>query len=510
LSTQRWTLLAVCMATFMLLLDITIVNVALPDIQRELDASFSDLQWVVDAYSLMLASVLLTAGSLADLFGRRRVFAIGLVLFSLASLLCGLASEPTPLNLARGFQGLGGAVMFACAPALLAQEFEGRDRATAFGIWGATIGLAVAIGPLVGGVLTESLGWEWIFFVNVPIGVLTAAVAVLRLHEHRPDQRPRIDWAGVVTFSFGLFCLVFALIRGNAEGWGSALILGLLAASAVLLIAFVLAELYGKQPMLDLTLFRKPAFTGVQITAFAISASMFSMFLYLTLYVQNVLEYSPLHAGLRFLPVSVLSFLAAPLAGRLTGRVPIRALLFGGLAAVGSGLLLMRGVTPSSEWTTLLAGFCVAGLGVGFVNAPLSFSAVSVVPARLSGTGAGINNTFRQVGIATGIAGLGAIFQSRVTDRLDTLLSGSPVPGGRIHQLGEAVASGGAEQAVRFVPPGARGAVSDAARIAFIDSFNDILLVAAVVAFAGALLALLLVRESDIVPPGPPPEPAGA
>jgi hypothetical protein len=189
--------------------------------------------------------------------------------------------------------------------------------------------------------------------------------------------------------------------------------------------------------------------------------------------------------------------------------VPIRALLFGGLGAVGTGLLLMRGVTPSSEWTTLLAGFCVAGLGVGFVNAPLSFSAVSVVPARLSGTGAGINNTFRQVGVATGIAGLGAIFQSRVTDRLESLLSGTPVPGGRIHQLGEAVASGGADQAVRLVPPGARDAVAEASRIAFIDSFNDILLVAAVVAFAGALLALLLVRESDIVPPGPPPEPAG-
>jgi EmrB/QacA subfamily drug resistance transporter len=504
MSTRRWTLLAVCMATFMLLLDITVVNVALPDIQRELDASFSDLQWVVDAYSLMLASVLLTAGSLADLFGRRRVFATGVILFSLASLLCGLAGSPTPLNLARGFQGLGGAVMFACAPALIAQEFEGRERGTAFGIWGATIGLAVAIGPLVGGALTETLGWEWIFFVNVPIGVLTAAIAVLYLREARPEHRPRLDWAGVVTFSAGLFCLVFALIRGNAEGWGSAKIVGLLAASALLLVGFVLVERHGKEPMLDLTLFRKPAFTGAQITAFAISASMFSMFLYLTLYIQNVLGYSPLHAGLRFLPVSILSFLAAPIAGRLTDRVPIRLLLFGGLGAVGTGLLLMRGITPSDEWTTLLAGFCVAGLGVGFVNAPLSFTAVSVVPARLSGTGAGINNTFRQVGIATGIAGLGAIFQSRVTDRLESLLAGSPVPGGRMHQLGEAIASGGPDQATRFVPAGARDAVAEAARVAFIDGLNDILLVAALIALVGAVLALVLVRNSDLVAPGPP------
>ena len=386
MSTKSWTLLAVCLGTFMLLLDITVVNVALPDIQRELDASFTDLQWVVDAYSLMLASVLLTAGSLADLFGRRRVFAIGLALFSLASLLCGLSATPTVLNLARGFQGIGGAVMFACAPALIAQEFEGRERASAFGIWGATIGAAVAVGPLVGGALTESLGWEWIFFVNVPIGVLTVVVTLLKLHEYRPETRPRVDWAGVVTFSGGLFCLVFALIRGNAEGWGSPTIVALLVGSAALLIAFVVVERLGPEPMLDLSLFRKPAFTGAQIAAFSISASMFSMFLYLTLYMQNVLRYSPFQAGLRFLPVSVLSFFAAPLAARLMNRVPVRVLIFGGLAAVGTGLLLMGGVSPDSKWTTLLAGFLIAGTGVGFVNAPLSYAAVSVVDQRLSGT----------------------------------------------------------------------------------------------------------------------------
>ena len=207
--------------------------------------------------------------------------------------------------------------MFACAPALIAQEYQGRERASAFGVWGATIGAAVAVGPLVGGALTEHLGWEWIFFVNVPIGALTVIVTLLKLNEYRPETRARIDWAGVVTFSGGLFCLVFALIRGNAEGWGSAMILGLLAASAALLIAFVVVERHGSHPMLDLALFRKPAFTGAQIAAFSISASMFSMFLYLTLYMQNVLRYSPFQAGLRFLPVSVLSFVAAPLAARL-------------------------------------------------------------------------------------------------------------------------------------------------------------------------------------------------
>jgi EmrB/QacA subfamily drug resistance transporter len=503
-SSKRWTLLTVCLATFMLLLDITVVNVALPDIQRELKASFTDLQWVVDAYSLMLASVLLTAGSLADIFGRKRVFIIGLILFSVASLLCGLAGSPTPLNLARGFQGVGGAVMFACAPALLAQEFEGRERATAFGIWGATIGGAVAVGPLVGGVLTEHLGWEWIFFVNVPIGALTAITASMRLHEYRPESGARVDWAGVVTFSGALFCLVLALIRANDEGWGSATIVGLLVASVVLLIAFAVAERHGKEPMLDLSFFRNRTFTGAQITAFAISASMFSMFLYLTLYMQNVLNYSPLQAGLRFLPVSVVSFLAAPLAGRLISRVPIRLLLFGGLCLVGGGLLLMGGLSPSSAWTTLLAGFLIAGTGVGFVNAPLSFTAVSVVDQRLSGTASGINNTFRQVGIATGIAGLGAIFQTRVTDGLHTALAGAPVPPGNVDRLGEAVASGGTRQAVQSVPAGARDVVAEAARRAFIDGLNDLLIIAALVAFIGAVAALLLVRSSDFIAQGPP------
>src|SRR3954449_1666006 len=234
-----WTLIAVCVATFMLLLDITIVNVALPDIERQLGASFDQLQWVVDAYSLMLASVLLTAGSLADLYGRRIVFAIGLALFTLASLLCGLAPGPTSLDFARGFQGLGGAVMFATSLALLAQEFHGAERGTAFGIWGATIGGAVAIGPLVGGVLTDTLGWEWIFFVNVPIGMATIVLTQARVRETRDPTASGVDWFGTALFSGALVTLVFALIRGNAEGWGSALIVSLLVLSVALMVVFV-------------------------------------------------------------------------------------------------------------------------------------------------------------------------------------------------------------------------------------------------------------------------------
>ena len=229
-----WTLGAVCVAVFMLLLDITVVNVALPDIQRSLDASFSDLQWVVDAYSLTLAALLLTAGSLADRLGRRRIFTTGLVLFTLASVGCGLAGSPLVLNLARGVQGIGGAAMFATSLALIASTYHGRARGIALSVWGATIGVAVAIGPLIGGLLTESLGWEWIFFVNVPIGIGAVLVTVRRVGESRDPNARGIDWAGLVTFSGALFLLVFALVRGNAEGWGSPLIVGFLAGAAAL------------------------------------------------------------------------------------------------------------------------------------------------------------------------------------------------------------------------------------------------------------------------------------
>src|SRR3954465_1408950 len=237
-----WTLSAVCVATFMLLLDITVVNVALPDIAKDLKTSFSDLQWVVDAYALGLASFLLTTGTLADRFGHRRVFVYGLVAFTCASILCGLATSPTFLILARGAQGIGGAAMFATSLSLIAQAFSGRDRGTAFGIWGATIGAAVAVGPLVGGVLTEQISWQAIFFVNVPIGIAGVAVALAKVDEFRSPSAQPVDVPGLVTFSGGLFLLIFALVRGNAEGWGSPMIVGFLVGSVVLLVAFVLVE----------------------------------------------------------------------------------------------------------------------------------------------------------------------------------------------------------------------------------------------------------------------------
>ena len=420
-----WTLIAVSIAIFMLLLDITVVNVALPSIQRELHSSFADLQWVVNAYALTLAAFLLTAGSFADLFGRRRVFTAGLVVFTCSSAVCGLSDSPLMLNLARAVQGVGGAMMFATSLALIAQAFQGRDRGIAFGVFGAVTGAAVAVGPVVGGIITTGIGWQWIFFVNVPIGIAAVALTLARVTESRDPNATRVDWLGLVTFSGSLFLLVYALEQGNEAGWGSTKIVSLLVASVLLIAAFLVAELRQQRPMLDLTLFRRPAFTGANIVAFALSSSIFAMFLYLTLYIQDVLGYGALQAGLRFLPITMLSFIVAPIAGRLTVRVPVRLLLGGGLVLVSGGLLAMTAVEPNSGWTVLIPGFVLAGAGIGMINPPLASTAIGVVHYSRSGMASGINSTFRQVGIVTGIAGLGAIFAHEVSHTVNSKLAAS-------------------------------------------------------------------------------------
>src|SRR3954447_19874944 len=385
-----WTLGAVAIGVFMLLLDITVVNVALPAIQKDLGASFTDLQWVIDAYALTLAALLLVSGSFADLIGRRAVFVLGLILFSAASAACGAAQSPLWLILSRGVQGIGGAMLFATSLALIAQAFHGKERGTAFGIYGATIGAAVAIGPLVGGALTDGLGWEWIFFVNVPIGIGTAILAATQDGESRAPEAKRLDWAGLITFSLGLFALIYGLLRGNAEGWGSGLIVGSLVGSALLLVAFVLCEWRQDHAMFDLNLFRKPAFSGVSYGTFAIGAGMFAMFLYITIYMQSVIGMTPLEAGVRFLPLTLFAFIV-PLATRnLVAKLPARVPLTIGLALVGAGLLLMRGAKPDSEWTTLLAGFIVSGFGIGLSNPSIASTALGVVPAARSGMASGI------------------------------------------------------------------------------------------------------------------------
>ena len=503
---RKWRVLAVvCVAVFMLLLDITVVNVALPNIDRELNTSFTDLQWVVDAYALTLAATMLNAGSLGDILGRKRVFLSGIALFTLASALCGAATTPLWLILARGVQGIGGAAMFAVSLAIISQEFHGRERGTAFGIWGATIGAAVAIGPLVGGALTTYVGWRWIFFVNLPIGIACGAAGIRALHESRDEERGSFDVPGLVTLTAGLFALVLGLLRGTDWGWSSVRIVGLFAAAAVLLVAFGMIELRQGSPMLDIRLFRVPTFTGAQIAAFAISAGMFSQFLYLALYLENVLGYSAVATGVRFLPLSLVSFVVAPIAGRLSARVPIRFLLAGGLALDGVALLLMWGIKPDSGWTTLLAGFLVAGVGIGLVNPPLASTAVSVVEPRRAGMASGINNTFRQIGIATGIAALGVIFQSRITAQIGS----AAIPEKFVRPFSQAVASGATQQALDAVPAPLRPRAETIAHSAFVSGLNAILLVGGFMLFAGAILAFVLVRRQDFVASGPAVEAAG-
>ena len=497
-SRKWWTLGAVCVATFMLLLDITVVNTALPAIQQDLGGSFTDLQWMIDAYALSRAALVLTAGSLADRLGRRRVFALGLGIFSLASLLCALAPDPTFLNLARGLQGVGGAIMFAVSLALVAQEFpSGPERGMAMGIYGGTIGIAVAVGPLVGGLLTDGFGWESVFLLNVPIGLAAIAVTYWKVVESRDPSATRIDWGGLVTFSAALFLLVLALVRGNDEGWGSTLIVSLLAVAAVLLAAFFAIERRVEQPMLPLGFFRRRAFTGVQLAAFAVSGSMFALFLYLTLYLQSFLGFSPVEAGLRYLPITVASFIVAPLSGMALAKVKARYLMSGGLALTGVGLLLMSGLQMDSEWTALLAGFLISGVGVGLLNPVIADVALSVVPKEQSGMAAGINDTFRQVGIAVGIAAWGAIFLGAGADKTQQAADGA-LSNDQARGLVEAASSGHLGEAVSALPAGAQNLAASAAQQGFLHGLNEILVLGAILSFAGAVFSLWLVREGDI------------
>ncbi|HTX63395.1 MAG TPA: MFS transporter, partial [Acidimicrobiales bacterium] len=417
------------------------------------------------------------------------------------------------LDLARAVQGVGGAVMFATSLALIAEAFQGRERGTAFGIYGAVIGGAVAIGPLLGGAITSGIGWRWIFFVNVPIGVIAVIVTLARVDKSKERTRRRVDWLGFLSFSTSLFLLILALVRADTDGWGSPLIVGLFCGGATLLAVFIVTEMRRRDPMLDLSLFRRPAMVGVSVAALAISASIFALFLYLTLFIQDDLGYGPFAAGLRFLPVSMLAFAVAPVAGKLTVRVHARYILGTGLLIAGVGCALMTLVGTSSGWLALLPGLVVGGTGIGLVNPALASSAVAVVEPEHAGMASGANNTFRQVGIATGIAALGSVFESQVRKKVtDTLLS-SPAGAAAIRQhgatLGPALASGEVRTVTRRLPPAQSVAVLHAYRVGFAYSLDHLVVIAAVIAFVGAILCYWLVRQRDFVTAGHGGPPGG-
>src|ERR1700691_5091759 len=396
-----WTLVVVCAATFMLLLDITIVIVALPTIQSGLHASFSDVQWVVDAYALTLASVLLTAGSLADRYGRRLLFTVGLIVFTLGSLLCGIAQSPIMLIVSRSAQGIGGAILFATSLALLAQSFHGKERGMAFGIWGAVTGVSAGLGPVLGGVITTGISWRGIFLVNLPVGVAALVVTRWQVDESKTPHAARPDWAGFATLTAGLVSLVYGLIRAGEIAWSDEGVAVCLALAAVFFVAFVALERRADHPLFDLSLF-------------------------LVLYLQDDLGYSALATGLRILLISGTSIVASVFAGVFSERMPVRWLIGPGLLLVGVGLLLMTGLDGSSSWTHLIPGFIVAGVGSGIVNPPLASTAVGVVAPQRSGMASGVNTTFRQIGIATGTAVYGSIFASALRQKLGHALAAIP------------------------------------------------------------------------------------
>jgi EmrB/QacA subfamily drug resistance transporter len=408
--TQRWTLAVVCAATAMLMLDIAVVNTALSAIAADLDTGLGGLQWVVDAYTLPLAATVITAGALADRFGHRRFLAIGLVVFTVTSLVCAAAQTITMLNVARAAQGVGAAIMFAVSLAVLSNAFPRmQDRMKALAAYGATMGGSFAIGPLVGGALTSGFAWPAIFLINLPLGLLCLWIVRTYVAESKNPHAPRVDIAGLLTLTGGLFLLVFALLRGNEEGWESATIVASFGGAAALLLAFVAIEARISHPMLPLRFFRNGSFTGAQVAAFGISASLFAMWLYMTLYLQQILGLSAIEAGLVYVPGTLLNFFVAGSMAQVGQKVAARVLIPLGLTLVGTGLALLTVLGVDSSWWLFLPGLLVAMIGTGILNPVVSQLALSSAPPEQSGLAAGVNDMFRQAGIAVGVAALGAL-----------------------------------------------------------------------------------------------------
>ena len=467
-----WTLAAVAFALFMIMLDNTVVNVALPSIQRDLGIGISELEWVVTGYALSFAVLMLTGGKLADMLGRRRIFLVGLAVFTLSSLFCGLAGSAEMLIAARVVQGVGAAFMMPATLSIITATFPPRERGAALGIWAGVSALALAVGPLVGGLITESISWHWVFYINVPVGLAGLAAARIVISESRDtSHEQRLDPAGLVTSGVALFALVFALIEANAYGWTSPLILTLFATALVAGAAFVAIELRSRLPMFDVALFRNPTFAGANVVALLVSLAMFGVFFFVSLYMQQVLGFSATRAGASFLPMTLLIIAVAPVAGRVSDRVGSRWLMAGGMALVGISLVLFSRLEVDSAYWTLLPGMVTGGVGMAMTMTPMTAAAMSAVPVDKAGVGSGMLNTFRQVGGSLGIAVMGAILAA------------------------------GASSAR------AAGAAADAA---FVAGLHHALYTAAAVALVAALVAAVTIRshaERPLAAPPAEPEP---
>jgi EmrB/QacA subfamily drug resistance transporter len=450
-----WTLGAVAFGLFMIMLDNTIVNVALPAIEHSLHMSISSLEWIVTAYALTFAALLITGGKLGDMFGRRKMFIVGLVVFTLASLACGLAPSAGFLIGARAVQGIGAALMNPATLSIITATFPPKERGQAIGIWAGVSALALAIGPLLGGLIVDNINWHWIFYVNVPVGIVGIVVSYFFITESRDTTHEQsIDLPGLVTSGASLLALSYALIEGNKHGWTSPEILGLFAGAAVLLAAFILLEMRQRLPMLDLSLFRIGSFVGANLVAMLVSLGMFGVFFFISLYVQNVLGYSPTKAGAIFLPMTILIILVAPIAGKLSDRIGSRWLMGAGMTIVGVSLLLYQRIGVHTGFWSLLPQLMLGGLGMALTMSPMTSAAMGSVPVDKAGVGSGVLNSFRQMGGSLGIALMGAILLS-------------------------------------YEHPTTSKQVASQQ---FVDGLHAALLVSAVIAFAAAAVAIVLVR----------------
>ena len=409
-ATRKWfTLAAVSFGLFMIMLDNTVVNVALPAIQEDLGTDLSQLQWIVTGYALTFAALMLIGGKVADAYGRRLIFVVGIVVFTSASLWCGLAGSGDELIAARVLQGVGAALMNPATLSIIAATFPPHQRGTAIGIWAGTSALALAIGPLVGGLITERLDWSWIFFVNVPVGILAVVASFLFIDESRDSTHVRLDLPGLATSALGLFALTYALIEANTHGWDSARILGAFAVAAVSLLAFVLLERYQRAPMLPLELFRSGTYTGANLVVLLVALAMFGVFFFLSLYMQNVLGYSAIQTGAAFLPMTILIILIAPIAGKASDRIGSRGLMTAGMILIAAQLLYFSRLGVDATFWDLLPAFVVGGIGMSLTMTPSAAAATRSVPVDKAGVGSAVLNASRQIGGSLGIAIIGAI-----------------------------------------------------------------------------------------------------
>ena len=451
-----WTLGAVSFGLFMIMLDNTVVNVALPSIQRDLHMQLSELEWIVSGYALTFAALMLIGGKLADAYGRRLIFVLGIAIFTLASLACGLASSGDALIGARVAQGVGAAMMNPATLSIIAVTFPPRQRGTAIGLWAGVSALALALGPLVGGLLTEHAGWNWIFFINIPVGVLAIAASFLLIDESRDETHERLDIPGLLSSGIGLFALTYGLIEANNYGWDSARIVGSFVVAAVALVVFVLLERHRRAPMLDLTLFRNRTYVGANLAMLLVALAMFGVFFFVSLYMQNVLGYSAVQAGAAFLPMTVLIIVIAPLSGRLSDRWGSRWLMAGGMVLLAIQLTYFSQLPTDATFWRLLPALVIGGFGMSMTMTPSSAAAMRAVPVEKAGVGSAVLNACRQVGGSTGIALMGAIMASQLATppTTESFMRGFE----RALLVAAAIALVGAAVAAWLVRPHARGA----------------------------------------------------